>query len=601
MRENKKEIENILSTLPHSPWVYQYFNKAWNIIYVGKSKNLKSRVNSYFSGQQKLNFAKKKMVWYIDKIEYIVTNNEVESLILENDLIKKHQPKYNILLKDDKNFLYIKITKETFPKILRTRISPSKIKVSDGKYFWPYISWYHVQEVFKLLKKIYGYGVGSHNFFMKKWSYNLDKYIFKGNVDEKEQKIKELYSEKIGEIQKFLSGNSQQIKQRLIDDMKRFAENLQFEEAQKRKLSLEALESLDTLQVVRDGVKWDFFIIQILQKYDNSYVWIIEIQDSKISAYENYQIENNLEDTPEKILLSIVEKKWVEHRERKGIIFIVPENLKQENTEIKIEVPQMWAKMDLLKLCYKNIYEYAHKKHMDSLSTKSFSKSTMENLLHTLWYNQINKDIVFECNDISHLSGTHSVASRSVIENGKKNTKKYKKFRIKTLEQWKIDDFWSMGEIMLRRIAELKKINNYPDLILIDGGKWQLSAVMRILEESDLEVYPQIVSIAKKEEELFLPGVPQAIVLEKQSSELRLLQSLRDEAHRFAITFNRDSRSKSLKKNILEAIPGIWPKTRKKILTLYGSVEWLKQVSKKDLIETLGKTLTENLEDHGMI
>jgi len=285
-----KKVKEILTSLPHSPGVYQYFNKKGDIIYVWKSKNLKSRVNSYFSGQQKLNFAKKKMVEYIEKIEYIVTNNEVESLILENDLIKKLQPKYNILLKDDKNFLYIKITREEFPKIIRTRISPSKMKSSDGRYFGPYISGYHVQEVFKLLKKIYGYWVGNHNFFMKKWSYNLDKYIFKGNVDEKEQKIKELYHEKLSEIQKFLSGNSQQVKDRLIADMKRFASNLQFEEAQKRKLSLEALDSLDTLQVVRDWVRGDYFIIQILKKYDNTYVWVIEIQDSKISAYENYEI-----------------------------------------------------------------------------------------------------------------------------------------------------------------------------------------------------------------------------------------------------------------------------------------------------------------------
>jgi len=597
----KKEIEQLLKSLPHSPWVYQYFNKAWERIYVGKSKNLKSRVNSYFSSQQKLNFAKKKMVWYIDSIEYIVTNNEVESLILENDLIKKYQPKYNILLKDDKNFLYIKITKEQFPKIVRTRISSSKMKISDGKYFGPYISWYHVQEVFKLLKKVYWYWVGSHNFFMKKWSYNLDKYIFKGNVDEKEQKIKQLYAEKIQEIQKFLSWNSHSIKEKLVADMKRFAANLQFEEAQKRKLSLEALESLDTLQVVRDWVKWDYFIVQILQKYDNTYVWVIEIQDSKISAYENYQIDNQLDDSSQEILKSVVEQKWVENRDKKWLIFIIPENIEFYNQEIKTEVPQIGAKMDLLKLCYKNIYEYAHKKYIDSLSTKNFSRVTMKNLLDILSYKEINSELIFECNDISHLSWTHTVASRSVIENGKKNTRKYKKFRVKTLSQWKIDDFWSMQEIMERRIAELKKIWNYPDLIVIDGWKWQLWAVMDILDRSDLKEFPQIVSIAKREEELFLPWNPQPVVLEKDSNELRLLQALRDEAHRFAITFNRDSRVKSQKKNILEAIPGIWPKTRKKILTKYGSVQALKEIDISEIREFLWSSVTEILENHWII
>ncbi len=597
----KTSIKDILTSLPHSPGVYQYFNKQGEIIYVWKSKNLKSRVNSYFSGQQKLNFAKKKMVGYIDKIEYIVTNNEVESLILENDLIKKYQPKYNILLKDDKNFLYIKITREEFPKIIRTRISPSKMKSSDGRYFGPYISGYHVQEVFKLLKKIYGYWVGNHNFFMKKWSYNLDKYIFKWNVDEKEQKIKELYHEKLSEIQKFLSGNSQQVKDRLVSDMKRFAANLQFEEAQKRKLSLEALDSLDTLQVVRDWVRWDYFIIQILKKYDNTYVGVIEIQDSKISAYENYEIDNKLDDSAQEILSSIVEQKWVENRERKWLVFILPEHIDLENPEIKIETPQIWGKMELLKLCYKNIYEYAHKKYMDSLSTKSFSKATMKNLLDTLWYDEINPQLIFECNDISHLSGTHTVASRSVIEDGKKNPKKYKKFRVKTLNQWKIDDFWSMEEIMKRRILELQKLSNYPDLIVIDGWKWQLWAVMKIIYDSDLEIYPQIVSIAKREEELFLPGKTDPIVLDKQSNELRLLQALRDEAHRFAISFNRDSRSKSIRKNLLEAIPWIWPKTRKKILTKYGSIDRLKDTDIWELREFLWPSIVENLENHWII
>ena len=596
-----KKVKEILTSLPHSPGVYQYFNKKGDIIYVWKSKNLKSRVNSYFSGQQKLNFAKKKMVEYIEKIEYIVTNNEVESLILENDLIKKLQPKYNILLKDDKNFLYIKITREEFPKIIRTRISPSKMKSSDGRYFGPYISGYHVQEVFKLLKKIYGYWVGNHNFFMKKWSYNLDKYIFKGNVDEKEQKIKELYHEKLSEIQKFLSGNSQQVKDRLIADMKRFASNLQFEEAQKRKLSLEALDSLDTLQVVRDWVRGDYFIIQILKKYDNTYVWVIEIQDSKISAYENYEIDNKLDDSAQEIFQSIVEQKWVENRDRKWLTFILPESIELENNEIKIEVPQIWWKMDLLKLCYKNIYEYAHKKYMDSLSTKSFSKATMKNLLEALGYDEINPGLVFECNDISHLSGTHTVASRSVIEDGKKNPKKYKKFRVKTLEQWKIDDFGSMEEIMKRRILELQKLWNYPDLIVIDGWKWQLWAVMKIIYDSDLEVYPQIVSIAKREEELFLPWKSAPIVLDKQSNELRLLQALRDEAHRFAISFNRDSRSKSIRKNLLEAIPWIWPKTRKKILNKYGSIDNLKDTDIWDLRDFLWSSVVENLENHWII
>ena len=185
----EKAIKHILSSLPHSPGIYQYFDAKWKIIYVGKSKNLKSRVNSYFSGQQKLNFAKKKMLEKIKDITYIVTNNEVESLLLENTLIKQHQPKYNILLKDDKNFLYIKVTREKYPKVLKTRI---KTKDADF-YYGPYTSSYYVGEIMKILKKVFGYGVAQQHFFRKTASYNLDKYIFKGNIEASEWEIIQQY------------------------------------------------------------------------------------------------------------------------------------------------------------------------------------------------------------------------------------------------------------------------------------------------------------------------------------------------------------------------------------------------------------------------
>lgn len=605
MKKNK--IQVILSELPHSSWIYKFYNINGDIIYIGKSKNLKSRVSSYFSGQQKLNFAKKKMVGYVENIEYIVTNNETESLILENDLIKHHQPKYNILLKDDKNFLYIKITHEEYPQVIRTRISPWSIKKANGKYFWPYISGYHVFEIFKILKKIFWYGVGSHNFFKKKWSYSLDSYIFDWNIDGSEEEIKRVYHQKITEIQKFLSWDTTDIKNLLTEQMQEFAKKLDFEEAQKRKLSLEALESLDTLQVVRDGVKWDFIVIQVLEKYESNYIWAIDIRDSRISGYENYEVTNALWESKNEVLQKFIEQKWIENRERTNLIFLIPENLPSLcGTSIQVETPKLWAKFELLKLCYKNLYEYAHKKHMASLSTKGFSKKTMQNLLEVLWYDELNTDLIFECNDISHLSWSHTVASRSVIENGKNNPKKYKKFRIKTLEEGKIDDFNSMREIMTRRLAELSKVSNYPDLIVIDWGKGQLSSVMEIIQEwqlkENLDVKKiQIVSIAKQEEELFLPWSSKSIILEKDSQELRLIQALRDEAHRFAISFNRDSRNKSMKQSILEAIPWIWPKTRKKIFKHFWSISGLQKADKKDISEVLWTSTMENLENHGIV
>lgn len=604
--------QDILSSLPHSPGIYQFLNQSGDIIYIGKSKNLKSRVNSYFSGQQKLNFAKKKMISHIMDIRYIVTDNETESLILENDLIKKHSPKYNVLLKDGKNFLYIKITSEEFPKIIRTRISPSDIKNATGKYFGPYISWIHVSEVLKLLKKVFGYGVGSHNFFKKKWAYTLDTYLFEGSSTANEIQIKKDYEKKIKEISSFLRWNTGELKEKLKWEMQTLATQQLFEEAQKRKLALEALDALDTYQVVRDGVRGNFFVLQVLEKYEKNYLWIIEIENGKIAGYENTEIENQLQYSSQEVMQGIVEKLWVENRHKENLSFILPTQIWDHLADISCEVPELWSKYELLKLCYKNIYEYAHKKHIDALSQRRFTKKNMKSLLKVLWYQQINNDILFECNDISHLSWSHSVASRSVVENGEKCTKKYKKFRIKTLEDWKIDDFWSMKEIMIRRLKELEKLQNYPDLIVIDGGKGQLWAVMKIIHDFSAKVsigqnknYDlwklQIVSIAKREEELFLPGKSEAIILEKDSPELRIIQMLRDEAHRFAISFNRDSRSKSQKKNVLESIPWIWPKTRKKILSKYGSVHKLKSIKKAELEKFLWKSTVENLQNHGII
>ncbi len=594
-----KKIKSILSSLPHSAGIYQFFSRDEKIIYIGKSKDLKSRINSYFSGKQKLNFAKKKMIDKIANIKYIITNNETESLLLENTLIKKHQPKYNILLKDDKNFLYIKITKEKYPKIIKTRVWPKSGK-NDGIYFGPYTSSYYVWEIFKILKKVFWYGVSQEHFFRKTASYNLDKYIFHGNITWSEKKIYREYQEKISQIQIFLSGNTWEIKNKIKQEMFSLAKDLRFEEAAKRKIHLDALQSLETLQVVRDGVSWDFFVIYILEKYKSLYIGTIDIVKGKIVSYKNYEVERKLEESSREVIQSFVERVWGDFsdKEKREKTFLLPQKITlSKELGISTEFPQKGVKHDLLKLCYKNLYEFAHKKHLASLSTKGFRRKTMQNLLDILWYTQINKDIVFECNDISHLSGTHTVASRSVLENGKKNMKKYKKFRIKSLDEWKIDDFDSMREIMTRRMKELEKLWNYPDLIVIDGWKGQLWAVMEIVWKKRI----QIVSIAKREEELFLPWRIDPIILSKESSELRMLQSLRDEAHRFAIGFNRDSRSSAMRKNILESIPGIWPITRKKILRNFWSIDMLKNVEKKELSWILSKKIIENLENHWII
>lgn len=614
------QISLILEKLPKNPWIYQFLNASGKIIYIGKAVNLKNRVSSYFKKNAPLNFAKKKMIGEIVDIHYIVTNTENDCLILEHTLVKKHQPKYNVLLKDDKNYLYIKFTSEPIARIITTRQ-----KTNAWEYFWPYISGGHVKNILKIIKKSLGYR--SCNLVFKNTETGMtftgksnmkipciDYYIKRcsGPCLLEKDKI-EAYKEAINQAKSILKWNFQNVIADLEMKMKEKAKALKFEEAQEIKEDIISFRSLDESQSVRDFVEGNYDVINYIEKYDKFYVWIIEIRESKITWFQNIEVEAKLGESPEEILAIVIENLEALHQEeKKKIHYILPKEVPDSSLSKYIEVPKLGGKVDMLKLCYKNIYEYAHKKYLASLSTKSWTKKTQENILSTLWYEVKNKDIVFECNDISHFSGTHTVASRSVIENGKPNPSKYRKFNIKTLSDNQIDDFNSLREIIERRLKELLEKKNLPDLIIIDWGKWQLSSVMEIVKNfeyqykdhpSHLELLQnlQICSLAKREEEVFLPYQDSSILFPRDTEELRLIQKIRDEAHRFAITFNREKRIKATTKNILDSLPWFWPKTRKKVLKQFGSVDTLKDIKKEELWIYLNKAQIETLENHGII
>jgi len=613
-----QELRPALKVIPKLPWVYQFFDISWKIIYIWKSVNLHSRVNSYFNGLSKLNFAKKKMVWEIIQIETIVTNNAKECLILETSLIKKHKPKYNILMKDDKNHTYIKITDELFPKVIKTRI-----KTKSGIYFGPYISTSYVNNIIKTTKKIFWHRscniiFEEKNGIPKIKASNgskipcIDYYIGRCSAPcllQKENMTQ--YDASISNIKNFLDGNLEEVILHLKEKMTQYAQKLEFEKASELKEDVSSIESLKQNQIVRDIIWERADIINFLEKYEKFYISKIEVRNEKIVWIYNFEIENKLDDIDDSIKY-FIENNYLENNEK--LTLILPREIALEKEflnelKLKIEIPKIWEKTEILSLAYKNAFEFAYKKHLEWLSVKGFSKKDMKDLLSLLGYKEINKDILFECNDISHISGNHTVASRSVIENGKTANSKYKKFKIKTLHTWEINDFDSMREIMSRRLLEIKKNGYIPDLIIIDGGKWQLSSVKEILEAEKkkqenkdfLHLFEQIqlVSLAKKEEELFLPWKSESILISKDSNILRMIQKIRDEAHRFAITFNRDSRIKASKKNILEELPGIGPKTRSKLLKYYGSISDIKNDA--ELKKILSKSQIETLENHGII
>lgn len=606
---HSKWLKIILKNIPHSSWIYKFLDNEKKIIYIWKSVNLFSRVNSYFNGTSKLNFAKQEMIWKVYDIDLIVTNNETEALMLESTMIKKHQPKYNILLKDWKDHTYIKITSEKIPRIIKTRT-----KNSSGTYFWPYLSTQYVNNLLKIAKKVFWYR-SCKLIFIEEWeklkikSKNIkipcmDYYIGRCSWPcLLEKKYINQYNKDIQDIKKFLKWDYKGILKDLEIRMLNAAKKQNFERAQSIKMDIESLHSLSNNQIVRNWVEWDCDVLNYIEKYWKIYLWKIEIIESKIRGFYAYEIENKLEEPIEEIFTQYILRNyfWKQKPKRKSLIILdekIEINLKN-NYYVNIQYSKKWSKSELIKLCYKNLYEYSYKKHLASLSTKNFTKQNMKFLLEILWYSYWTKEIIFECNDISHISGNHSVASRSVIENWKLNKNKYRKFKIKSLDNQKIDDFASMREVMERRCLELKEHNNYPDLLIIDGGKWQLSAVMEVLKKHAIKI--QIVWLAKKEEELFLPEKQKSIQLKKGSAELRMIQKIRDEAHRFAITFNRDSRIKAMKKNILEWISGIGPKTRKKLINKYGNIENLKWTNKEELSKIVSKNIIESLDDHWLL
>lgn len=635
MKKISEKIQKILKNLPKTPWVYQMKDSKNNVIYVGKSVNLYSRVHSYFQDDKKLTLAKKKMVAQIDDIEIILCQTEVEALTLETNLIKHLSPKYNILMKDDKNLSYVKITNSIIPEVIRTRS-----KINDGwRYFGPFTSGTNINQTLKNLRRIFKIRDCKMKFSNNsgkieitdkagRWIPCMDYYIgiCPAPCLLQSQKIAE-HNENISKIADFFSGNTTAIIRDLTEKMQNFAKNLEFEKAQKIKEELDSIAMLSQKQIARDSLPGDHDICVLLEKYNQFFIGFTQIRDGKIIWVFNFEIEARGEEKST-ILSQFLARQYLEEKN------FFPENIILENDDfdeilknffieknIKISCPKIWPKKEILDFTKNQIREYAYKKELATLENSTFTKSHMQNILAKLGYNYPQKwAIIFECYDISHTHGHFTYGSRVVINNGKTDNSNYKKYKIKTLEKWEIDDFASHKEVMFRRTLEGIEFDNFADLIIIDGGKWQLSSAISGIKEAIFEYQNrnkdqnldenfsqkifskiQICSIAKREEEIFLPNEKNPIILEKWTPELMLIQKARDESHRFSITANRSSRDKSMKKNILEELPWIGPATRKKLLKFAGSIDEIKNFDEEELLKIINKKQLETLKDHWII
>ena len=633
-KEPPEHIEKILKNLPKTPGVYQMKDASGKVMYVGKAKNLKNRVNSYFVRTNELSVAKRQMVGKISDIEILHTQTEVEALVLEINIIKHLSPKYNILMKDDKNLAYLKITASPVPELIKTR---QRIR-DGGEYFGPYVS--GVEDSVRALRRIFKV----RNCRVKFWKNSItdkagktipcmDYYIglCPAPCMLEQEKIKK-HQENIDQVRMFLSGDALGLFDQLDEQMRHYAREFQFEEAQKVKDTIWVLRSLHERQKVRDMIDGDVDVFVKYEKYEKIYVWLTQVRWGKIIWVFRHEVVLWAEED-EDLMISFLTRQYLDTDDLPQILItmidIGDEAFMQflRDQKIRHEVPKIWPKHDLIEFTMNQVRDYAYKREMATLETRTLTREHMINILRTLGYDAPKKwEIVFECYDISHTDGHFTYASRVSIVNGKPDTNRYKKYKIQSLQDGEIDDFASHREVMMRRTLEWLEQNNFPHLIIIDGGKGQLSSACKWVQEGiwkfqhpdeskkmddttwivvenndETKTSPTLCSIAKREEEIFLPWNRDPILFEKWSPELMVLQKARDESHRFSITANKAARMKSMKKNIIEELPWFGPVTRKKLLKLAWSVEDMKNVSLEEIEKICTKKQIETLKDHGII
>ncbi len=633
-KESNEHIQNILKNLSKAPWVYQMKDKSGKVMYVWKAKSLKSRVSSYFVKTMDLSLAKRQMVGKIDDIEIITCSTEVEALVLETNLIKHLTPKYNILMKDDKNLAYIKITNSLVPELIKTRQ-----KFRDGaEYFGPYVS--AVEQSVRALRRIFRIRDCRVKFENKDWKIIIsdkagktipcmDYYIgiCPAPCLLEREKIEE-HNSNIDNVRLFLSWENLGLFDRLETQMKEKAAQFEFEEAQKIKEMIGALRWLAERQKVRDVVEWNIDIFIRYEKYDKVYVWLTQVRSSQIVGVFRHEVSGGIDDD---ILVQFLTRRyigsgqWTVDNEQSYAdlpqLLLLREEIQDESfldflrlQKIDVEYPKIWPKNDLLDFTLTQLREYAYKRELATLENKILTREHMAHVLERLGYRVPEKgEIIFECYDISHTDGHFTYASRVLISNGKPDPSRYKKYKIKSLTDGDIDDFASHREVMMRRTIEGIELGNFPHLIIIDGGKWQLSSALSWIREGIFIVSQDnkaentlldtdilLCSIAKREEEIFIPSTKNPIMFDKWTPELMVLQKARDESHRFSITANKSARMKSMKKNILEELPWIGPVTRKKLLKIAESLEEIKNISLEEIEKICTKKQIETLKDHGI-
>lgn len=596
VNKNIDYIKSLVAVLPQKPGIYQFFDDSGNIIYIGKAKNLKKRVSSYFTKRHE-HRKTAILVRNIKDIRHMVVQSEQDALLLENNLIKKYQPRYNIQLKDDKSFPWICIKNEPYPRVFKTRNL-----IRDGsKYFGPYTSVYTVNTLLELFKSQYKlrtcrYNLTKENIQNGKFRLCLEYHIGNclgpcaGLVDE------ESYNEDIKDIENILKGNVSGVIQHLKIVMKQLSEELKFEEAEKIKAKYDSLKRYQSRSTIVCPTITDVDVFTIEENEKFAFINYIKVIKGAIIQTFTLEIKKALDETKEELLKAgIVEIREKIFSNAKEIL--VPFKIDNFYENIKFKVPQKGDKKALLDLSMRNAKYYRLEKEKQ-LALKT-EKTREQRILLTLKNDLKLKEIPnhIECFDNSNLQGTEPVAACVVFINGKPRKQEYRHFNVKTVEG--PDDFSSMEEIVYRRYSRmLNEKRSLPQLIVIDGGKGQVSSAVKALEKLDLRGKISIIGIAKRLEEIYFPGDQIPIYLNKNSESLKLIQHLRDEAHRFGISFHRNKRSKKMLTSELFEIKGIGEKTATILLTEFKSVGNIKKQSRESLAGLIGNAKAEAIYKH---
>lgn len=593
---NSSNLSDILSIIPGSPGVYMYFDENDTIIYVGKAKNLKKRVSSYFTKVQDQPKTRV-MVRKIRKMNYIVVQSEEDAFLLENNLIKEHKPRYNVMLRDDKTYPWIVVRNEPFPRIYLTRK-----KFNDkSHYYGPYTSVLNVKYILRLITTLYpiricSYNLTQENIAKGKFNVCLQYHIKKCLGPCVGFQTEEEYNKNVHSIEEILKGNSKEVSKILYKDMLQLASEMKFEEAERVKEKYNILENYYSKSIVVSPSLNNIDVFSFEENEQSAYVNYLHIANGAIVQGYTIEYKKRLDESKEDILaLGIIELRNRFGKKAKEIIVPFVPNLDLANANFVI--PQRGDKKKLLELSEKNVRQYKIDQLKQAEKINPEQRSTR--ILKTLQADLHLKDfpIHIECFDNSNIQGTNPVSACVVFKKAKPSKKDYRHFNIKTVVG--PDDFKSMYETVFRRYKRLMEEDQpLPQLIVIDGGKGQLHAASDALQDLGLFGVIPVIGIAKRLEEIYFPNDPIPLYLDKNSESLKLIQNLRDEAHRFGITFHRNKRSKQQVTSELDNIKGIGSVMKEKLLKKYKSIKRIKEAPEAEIADLIGRNKANLIQEY---